>query len=692
MTPIDATWLANAARRLRWRHDLAVVAASLAAAFLTGAIALRLGQSVGAALAAGLGIGLLVGFIALPRHRAAITHLALARHINRTAPAAEESAELLLASTDSLPRLAQLQQRRVADKLRALEAAPPLPGGVYYGTLRAALWMTAGAALVIAVPAAGNDTDRFAPNDEDARVELAVAGRMAVRLEAVTIRPPAYTGRATRRTDSWELEVEEGATVHWTFAASQPVAGGRLVTAAGDTAAVTVAGDRLSVSLPATRSTLYRLHLDGVTGESAGFEDHRLLVQPDAPPVLTIIHPDQRTMIQPGDALRLDVEVLARDDHGVDSIAIVATVSKGQGEGVKFREQRLGFTSRQQRDNRGLLLRRTLDLAALGLEPGDELYFHITATDHRTPTPNASRSETVFVTLVDSTRAGIGPGTGVALDVAPDYFRSQRQLIIDTEKLLADQRRLAQGTFMGRSNGLGIDQGLLRLRYGQFMGDEFEGEMPASGREAHADDHEADAAAPARPTPGQVAIPGGAPADLIAELTHDHDDPENATLLAPQVKSMLRDAITAMWSAELHLRLGEPRKSLPFQHRALELLQQIRQDARAYVQRVGFDPPPLEPDRKRLTGNQEEIRAPVLERARTWRDEEPVLRDGLQRLQRLRAGGRPAPGDASQLEVLGQALAQRAVEDAAWLLEPLRALREGIASLTSDGAGCRECL
>lgn len=692
MTAIDATWLDEAARRLRRRHAVAVVAAGVAATVLAAAITLRVGQSVGAALGVGLGIGLLTAFIAFPRHRRDITPLALAKHLNRTVPDAEESAELLLAAPGSLPHLARLQQRRVAGRLGSLDAPPALPGGVYRGTLRAALGMTAAAALLIAVPAVGKDVDQFSPNGEDPRVAVAVSGTMAVRLEAVTIHPPAYTGRPARRTDTWELEVEEGAMVTWAITTSQPVAGGRVITAAGDTAAVEVSGDRLSVSLAARRSTLYRVHLDGPAGEAIAFEDHRLLVQPDAPPVLTIVRPDQRTSIQPGDPMRLDVEALARDDHGVDSVAIIATVSKGQGEGVKFREQRLAFTARERRDDRGLLLRRTLDLTALGLEPGDELYFHITATDHRTPAPNESRSETIFVTLVDSTRIGMGPGTGVALDVAPDYFRSQRQLIIDTEKLLADQRGLARGTFMGRSNGLGIDQGLLRLRYGQFMGDEFEGEMPASGREAHADDHDPDIATPVPPVPGQVVIPGGAPADLIAELTHDHDDPENATLLAPQVKSMLRDAITAMWSAELHLRLGEPRKSLPFQHRALELLQQIRQDARAYVQRVGFEPPPLEPDLKRLTGKQEEIRAPMVEHSSARRDETPVLRDGLRRLQRLQRGGRPESDDGPQLEALGQALAQRAVEDAAWLLEPLRALREGIGSLTATGVGCLDCL
>lgn len=692
MTPVDAAWLGQATRRLRRRHDLAVFAAGLAAGLLGTTLTVRLGQTMGAALAVGLAAALLVVFSLFTRHRAQISTPALARHLNRTMPAVEESAELLLVTPDSLPPLAQLQRQRVVGVL-ASEASPPLlPTGVYRGPARAAAWMTAGAVLLLAVPAAGTDEEAFPATGGDPTGAVAVAGTMAVRLESVTVQPPTYTGRPLRQNDGWELEVEEGAVVTWVLSANQSVQRGRLITAAGDTAVASIAEGRISMSLPATRSTLYRLHLTGLAGESVAFDDHRLLVQPDAAPVLTIIQPAQRTLVHPGDPRRIELEALARDDFGVDSVAIVATVSKGQGEGVKFREQRLGFAARERRDNGGLLLRRTLDLTALDLEPGDELYFHVTATDRRTPTPNETRSETIFVTLVDTTRLSAGPGTGVALDVAPDYFRSQRQLIIDTEKLLADQRGLSRDVFMSRSNGLGIDQGLLRLRYGQFMGDEFEGEMPASGREAHADDHAHDATPSAPPTPGQVVIPGEPQPDLMEALTHQHDDPENATLLAPQVKSMLRNAITAMWSAELHLRLGDPRKSLPFQHEALELLQAIRQDARAYVLRVGFELPPLEPDVKRLTGSQTEIRAPVVERATSWRDADPILRDGLRRLQRLQLGAPPAPDDHPSLEALGQALAQRAVADAAWLLEPLRALRDGIASLSGAGPRCVECL
>lgn len=693
MTPVDRRWFVAAARRLRRRHAGAVtLLGAAAAAAATGAAHLAIGTWP-SALAVGLGAGLLVGFASLQPRRRQITPLALARHLNRTAPAFEESAELLLADPTEVAGLAALQQRRIAARLATQATPPALPTAVYRHPLAAAAVLGLLALVLILLPrgihAAGGGGAR-APSTDSASVE---GVEYTIRLVATAVTPPGYTGLRPRRSTEWDLEVEEGAAVEWLLEASGPATGGQLTTAAGDTVPLVSRGERLVASLVASRSTLYRVHLDRADGGSVGFPDHRLAVTPDAPPVVTVIQPGPRTLVQPGSPRSIAVEALARDDHGVDAVGIVATVSKGQGEGVKFREQRLDFTTRAAREDGGLLLHRTLDLGALGLEPGDELYFHVVATDRRTPTPNEGRSETIFVTLVDPSRPVAGPGSGVALDVAPDYFRSQRQLIIDTEQLLADQRGLARQVFLDRSNGLGIDQGLLRLRYGQFMGDEFEGAMPASGREAHADDHAADPPPTATPpASGATPLPGEPPEDLLSELTHNHDDPENATLLAPQVKAKLRDAITAMWSSELHLRLGEPRRSLPFQHRALELLQEIRQDARAYVQRVGFEPPPLEPDLKRLSGKQDEIRAPALARSAAWRPGDPELREGLARLLRLARGGRRADDDGPALEQLGQALAQRAVEDAAWLLEPLHALREGIASLEPGATPCRSCL
>jgi hypothetical protein len=61
-----------------------------------------------------------------------------------------------------------------------------------------------------------------------------------------------------------------------------------------------------------------------------------------------------------------------------------------------------------------------------------------------------------------------------------------------------------------------------------------------------------------------------------------------------------------MWNAELYLRLYTPKKSLPYQYRALTLIQEIKNSARIYVHRIGFDPPPIKED-KRLSGTLDEV-------------------------------------------------------------------------------------
>ena len=62
-----------------------------------------------------------------------------------------------------------------------------------------------------------------------------------------------------------------------------------------------------------------------------------------------------------------------------------------------------------------------------------------------------------------------------------------------------------------------------------------------------------------------------------------------------------------MWDSELHLRLYDPATSLPYQYRSLTLLQEIKNHARIYVHRIGFDPPVIKEQEKRLSGDLDEI-------------------------------------------------------------------------------------
>ena len=202
----------------------------------------------------------------------------------------------------------------------------------------------------------------------------------------------------------------------------------------------------------------------------------------------------------------------------------------------------------------------------------------------------------------------------------PDYFRSQRQLIIDTEKLIKDKPTISTQEFKFRSNELGFDQKALRLKYGQFMGDESEmTEAPSEIETAeagedhdHAEDqenilkeysHDHDGDNEHNLVPSQESVEAE---DPLHDYLHNHDDPEESTLFEESLKTKLRKALSIMWDAELYLRLYEPEKSLPFQYDALKLIQEIKNSARIYVHRIGFDPPPIK-EESRLTGSIKDI-------------------------------------------------------------------------------------
>jgi len=66
-----------------------------------------------------------------------------------------------------------------------------------------------------------------------------------------------------------------------------------------------------------------------------------------------------------------------------------------------------------------------------------------------------------------------------------------------------------------------------------------------------------------------------------------------------------------MWDAELHLRLYDPATSLPYQYKSLGLLQEVKNHARIYVHRIGYEPPAIKEGELRLQGDLDEIANPA---------------------------------------------------------------------------------
>ena len=342
-------------------------------------------------------------------------------------------------------------------------------------------------------------------------------------------------------------------------------------------------------------------------------------------------------------------------------------------------------------------LQQPLDLDALQMDPGDELYFYVEALDQKTPSPNVARSETYFAVIRDTITDEFAVEGGLGVDLMPDYFRSQRQLIIDTEKLIADRPNISEKDFKFRSNELGFDQKQLRLKYGQFMGDETE--MQAA---AGAVSHEEGEAEPGSEEGGEDVLDEYShkhdsdnehnlveehdhgnedqgqeeEEDPLHDYLHNHSDPEESTLFEKSLKAKLRDALNIMWDAELYLRLYEPKKSLPYQYEALEIIQEIKNSARIYVHRIGFDPPPIK-EENRLSGDIENIENFDKQEAYTYQISFASTRAAISRLEELIQGETPfSDSDSALFMDAGNELAQKAISEPLKYLDVLQGLRD----------------
>ena len=682
MTPEQLQQLA------RWwrRHLLGREALAIAAVVLTAAaVALVwIEWRVVGTLALGSFIaGCVARLILAPAWKLDVVQLA--RHLDRVFPELEESSALFLQRPETLTAAERLQRARA---IRAAQGRQQATGGIHFaaprGLLRAPLAsVSAALALLVAVIVwqfskppqpvitPGNVVALDETGAQPSRTQPQPTP-IITRAE-MHVAPPAYTGRGERRISGLTAEIEEGATVSWSLAFDQVVDQPRLVVGGRETVPLRVEGDNLSASLVVSETALY--HVAGVLRDGTEWKSaelHSLKVLKDQAPTLRILQPSAaRTVIDPP-ASQTTVEVLASDDYGIAAAHLVATVAKGTGEAVKFREQQITFDRAEPAPDaaNGRRLTKVLDLAALGLEPGDELYFHVAARDYREPAGNQSRSETRFIVLRGPEQHVSTRGTGVAaLNVLPQYFRSQRQIIIDTEKLIGERAQLTAQEFSRRANDLGIDQQMLRQRYGQFLGQEehFEGD-------GH--DHSAGLMSEMR-TQEQV----------VERFGHQHDSEDEATVFQGEAKATMRGALAAMWEAEGLLRTGRAEEALAPENRALEFLKVLQQADRAYVQRVGFEAAPLNVPERRLRGDASD----VPERA-VAAIPQGLPDEGARAVRSLLRSARWSAADALSEEELELArrvdagLTKAATEDPAQFLGALRSFRRTTAGerLTLD--------
>ncbi|MGH7596873.1 MAG: hypothetical protein ACREOI_11015 [bacterium] len=683
MTPEVAQKLLHALAQ-QWRRKIYLATALKTFGLSLLATALfRFTMGWPAAIVIGIVFFIVIFFTWIRLHRRqSIDASLIARHLNRIRPEVEESCQLLL--KPGLTVLEAMQRRRVLQEMSNWQTRPQLP----HNALRAA-WIFLAASTALALGIAAGAAFYSSPVQRPINSGMLahrpdslanIATRMALKIETLRIEivPPAYTGRAKRVLSQFELVAEEGAQITWHLTTNQSIEKGSLVFSDNDTVALRQTGDRRFVAQCKIReSGFYFLELRQVENGVFQSDYYKIEVTPDREPLIIVLSPEQsRLDLAPGQKPQVALQTVADDDHGLVKAEIIATMARGSGEAVKFREDTLAFEAITKRSPRRWELRKELDLAALGMAPGDELYFFIEAADNRVPTANRSRSETYFIALKDTATIELSISAGLAINYLPEYFRSQRQIIIDTEKLIAERKQLSESEFKKRANNLGLDQQALRFRYSQYLGDEFEdgAEEETTPEQSAADETSASAA-------------------VANEFGHSHDSAENATLLAPSIKTQLKAAMGQMWDAELRLRTHQPEAALPHEYRALELLKDVQHRSRAYVQRVGFEPSPIKVDEKRLSGD-----LAVINDRHAQKQIEEVkafanIRQALPLLQRLQTSpATPTSTEARILEAAGQELARHVMAQPGQHLQALQDLRTLITDIDNKSELCRDCL
>jgi|AntRauTorcE11897_2_1112592.scaffolds.fasta_scaffold00622_10 hypothetical protein len=548
----------------------------------------------------------------------------ITRFLDRTYPFMEESSFLFLNEPDE-ETMEAWQKEKISKKLNEFADQIILPNESLKKAGRmGGLWMALSLILLVSKPVLNDALKSVAlTRAEQVQEEKAVESEQNIpELTEVQIKitPPPYTGLSNRTSGFENISIPEQSRMEWNTKTEGDYENVHLLFSNGEKLLLdsdSEAGDYF-VSMEATENRIYQIVLSAAdTTIYSAFKSIEVIA--DQPPGFAVEKPvEKRDFITKGKR-DFDIEATVGDDYGITNTKINATLAQGSGENVRFREQSFSFDDLSGLGTQEVKASATLNADDLEMEPGDELYFFITATDNK-PEPQIARSDTYFIIYTDSAEVSTVEIAGLGVDLLPEYFRSQRQIIIDTEQLLEDEPNISRVEFNRRSENIGHDQNLLRKRYGEYLGMEDEMESSAEtdaisdgggadlGEAEAADDHdhEGEEVNEMGLSSAESEVAGIIP----DEFFHDHGAAEMNTLFAESPRALLKQSLDNMWNAEMYLRIRRPQEALPYEYAALEYLKAVQQANRQYTRKAGYELPPIPEEEKRLTGTYDDFAGP----------------------------------------------------------------------------------
>lgn len=546
-------------------------------------------------------------------------------HLNREFKQCEESAQLILLADESLSLIQKLQKQRiqaVVEKLLSGDLNADLPA---YSIKKPILLTVVLVFAFILIEQRGLLRELTQAQEVTNNLSVGTAIKQNPRLLStqVTILPAPYTKLPKVEFSELDISLVAGSTVNWQLRFNDLDTQKPLSLHFNDqqyTPLLAQPDGSYLASVELTQSAVYYI----ASGQQMIGDIHTIAMTPDRRPTIRFITPiGTITEISKNALPQVQARVEIVDDFALGKVEILASVASGSGEAVKFRDETFAFDSEQNVQGKRHFI-KNWDLSNMGMQPGDELYFSVRAWDNRTPEPQQSRSPSKIIRWLDDQEQAIMLD-GLLMDFMPEYFKSQRQIIIETEQLIAEKENVSQQIFDARSRDLGAAQSDLKQKYGQFLGDEFDSgtmhemeqglELPekthAVDDPEHEDEdtHQSDAQhAHQSETDGNNLDKSGY-SQIIEQYGHAHGEADDGNFIKkgiPSPKLLMKRAIGNMWQAELFLQLSQPTKALPFENNALELINRAKKAERIYVKRLGFEPPPVT-EKRRYQGDLSDV-------------------------------------------------------------------------------------
>jgi hypothetical protein len=530
------------------------------------------------------------------RRASAVDAVWLSRQMDAQRPDLEDSSDLLFKSPAALPALAGLQQARLQQRLRLTPLPDLRTRWPWRAVLASALLAAACAAIVLSWNALAPGA-RLGP--AAARNQAYSAQQTRIVRQALEISPPAYTGLATRRQGELAAKVPAGSRLRWTLQFAPQPAAAQLIFHDGSRLALQRQGPEWTGSRIVDKPTFYRLRLQASLPLPA-IKPQRIDIIADQAPLIRVSEPDRTLTVLGSQRAQWPLAFEASDDYGLGAAQLRITHAQGTGENISVTARTIALPGQGTARRRSYQYR--LDLAALGFVVGDDLVVRLSISDNRAPSAQTTHSASFILRWPVKPAAQATGVEGLLTRSLPAYFRSERQIIIDSEALLAQRGKLDAEHYLKRSDEIAVDQRILRMRYGQFLGQETAEapKSPASTAGADQSDTSAASASAAGDRSGADSV--------IATFGDVHDKPEAATMLDPETRALLKSALDEMWQAELNLHLGKVNAALPSENRALRFIKQVQQATRIYLARVGVELPPIDESR-RLSGDRKGLQS-----------------------------------------------------------------------------------